>query len=221
MTSDMHFWLTTLVIAITILLWASARLPEYLTALLFFAAATLLNIAPTSTISSADLPLQPSLAGIERFCARCGDPQSRAAQRWANYLVVPLSQSWPRMVVGTLVLTYLLALVMPSNMGRIALLMPVVLALGERAGIKAGEQWQHWSGAGGGFWAHSSPPASYRLMCPIWCSSGAAENAYQIHLQWLPWWLPYGGGDWQGMALAAAILFVPRATQPVRHRDQL
>ena len=32
MSSDLNFWLTALVVVITILLWASARLPEYVTA---------------------------------------------------------------------------------------------------------------------------------------------------------------------------------------------
>ncbi|ORM78722.1 hypothetical protein HA44_12635 [Mixta gaviniae] len=49
-TSNPHLWLTTLVVAVTILLWASARLPEFITALLFFAAAMLLHIAPAASV---------------------------------------------------------------------------------------------------------------------------------------------------------------------------
>lgn len=223
MTSDMHFWLTTLVIAITILLWASARLPEYLTALLFFAAATLLNIAPTSTIFSgfASSAFWLVLSG---FVLGAAIRKVGLAQRWANYLVVPLSQSWPRMVVGTLVLTYLLALVMPSNMGRIALLMPVVLALGERAGIKAGSRGSIGLALAVGFGTFQLSASILPANVPNLVLSGAAENAYQIHLQWLPWWLLHMPvvGIGKGMILAAAILFLFRAQpQPVRHRDQL
>lgn len=223
MTSDMHFWLTTLVIAITILLWASARLPEYLTALLFFAAATLLNIAPTSTIFSgfASSAFWLVLSG---FVLGAAIRKVGLAQRWANYLVVPLSQSWPRMVVGTLVLTYLLALVMPSNMGRIALLMPVVLAMGERAGIKAGSRGSIGLALAVGFGTFQLSASILPANVPNLVLSGAAENAYQIHLQWLPWWLLHMPvvGIGKGMILAAAILFLFRAQpQPVRHRDQL
>ncbi|WP_058960285.1 SLC13 family permease [Type-E symbiont of Plautia stali] len=219
----MHFWLTTLVIAITILLWASARLPEYLTALLFFAAATLLNIAPTSTIFSgfASSAFWLVLSG---FVLGAAIRKVGLAQRWANYLVVPLSQSWPRMVVGTLVLTYLLALVMPSNMGRIALLMPVVLALGERAGIKAGSSGSIGLALAVGFGTFQLSASILPANVPNLVLSGAAENAYQIHLQWLPWWLLHMPvvGIGKGMVLAAAILFLFRAQpQPVRHRDQL
>ncbi len=223
MTLDMHFWLTTLVIAITILLWASARLPEYLTALLFFAAATLLNIAPTSTIFSgfASSAFWLVLSG---FVLGAAIRKVGLAQRWANYLVVPFSQSWPRMVVGTLVLTYLLALVMPSNMGRIALLMPVVLALGERAGIKAGSRGNIGLALAVGFGTFQLSASILPANVPNLVLSGAAENAYHIHLQWLPWWLLHMPvvGIGKGMILAAAILFLFRAQpQPVRHRDQL
>jgi anion transporter len=219
----MHFWLTTLVIAITILLWASARLPEYLTALLFFAAATLLNIAPTSTIFSgfASSAFWLVLSG---FVLGAAIRKVGLAQRWANYLVVPLSQSWPRMVVGTLVLTYLLALVMPSNMGRIALLMPVVLAMGERAGIKAGSRGSIGLALAVGFGTFQLSASILPANVPNLVLSGAAENAYQIHLQWLPWWLLHMPvvGIGKGMILAAAILYLFRAQpQPVRHRDQL
>ncbi|MBK0090245.1 SLC13 family permease [Erwinia sp. S59] len=219
----MHFWLTTLIIAITILLWASARLPEYLTALLFFAAATLFNIAPASTIFSgfASSAFWLVLSG---FVLGASIRKVGLAQRWANYLVVPFSQSWPRMVVGTLVLTYLLALVMPSNMGRIALLMPVVLAMGERAGIKAGSRGSIGLALAVGFGTFQLSASILPANVPNLVLSGAAENAYQIHLQWLPWWLLHMPvvGIGKGVVLAASILFLFRAQpQPVRHRDQL
>jgi anion transporter len=222
-TSDMHFWLTTLVITITILLWASARLPEYLTALLFFAAATLLNIVPTSTIFSgfASSAFWLVLSG---FVLGAAIRKVGLAQRWANWLVVPLSQSWPRMVAGTIVLTYLLALVMPSNMGRIALLMPVVLALGERAGIKAGSQGSIGLALAVGFGTFQLSASILPANVPNLVLSGAAESAYQLHLQWLPWWLlnmPVVGIG-KAVVLTGCLLFLFRAKpQPVKHRDAL
>ncbi|ORM63600.1 citrate transporter [Pantoea rodasii] len=219
----MHFWLTTCVVGITILLWAIGRLPEYLTALLFFAAATLLNIAPASTIFSgfASSAFWLVLSG---FVLGAAIRKVGLAQRWANWLVVPLSQSWTRMIAGTLVLTYLLALVMPSNMGRIALLMPVVLALGERAGIKAGSQGSIGLALAVGFGTFQLSASILPANVPNLVLSGAAESAYQIHLQWLPWWLLHLPvvGIGKGILLAACILLLFRARpQPVRHRDRL
>jgi len=219
----MHFWLTTLVITITILLWASARLPEYLTALLFFSAATLLNIVPTSTIFSgfASSAFWLVLSG---FVLGAAIRKVGLAQRWANWLVVPLSQSWPRMVAGTIVLTYLLALVMPSNMGRIALLMPVVLALGERAGIKAGSQGSIGLALAVGFGTFQLSASILPANVPNLVLSGAAESAFQLHLQWLPWWLLHMPvvGIGKAVVLTGCLLLLFRAKpQPVKHRDTL
>ncbi|MDI6936986.1 anion permease, partial [Serratia sp. Se-PFBMAAmG] len=162
----MHFWLTTLVIAITILLWASARLPEYLTALLFFAAATLLNIAPTSTIFSG-------------FAS---------------------SAFW-------LVLS---GFVLGAAIRKVGLAQPVVLALGERAGIKAGSRGNIGLALAVGFGTFQLSASILPANVPNLVLSGAAENAYQIHLQWLPWWLLHMPvvGIGKGMILAAAILFL-------------
>ncbi|MDI6936670.1 SLC13 family permease, partial [Serratia sp. Se-PFBMAAmG] len=146
------------------------------------------------------------------------------AQRWANWLVVPLSQSWPRMVAGTIVLTYLLALVMPSNMGRIALLMPVVLALGERAGIKAGSQGSIGLALAVGFGTFQLSASILPANVPNLVLSGAAESAYQLHLQWLPWWLLHMPvvGIGKAVVLTGCLLFLFRAKpQPVKHRDAL
>uniref|UniRef100_UPI0034D55E2E SLC13 family permease n=2 Tax=Pseudomonadota TaxID=1224 RepID=UPI0034D55E2E len=57
------------------------------------------------------------------------------ADRIARGLAAHLTGSWFRMVGGVVLLTYALAFVMPSNMGRIALLMPIILALADRAGL--------------------------------------------------------------------------------------
>ncbi|MCO7643211.1 anion permease, partial [Pseudomonas sp. S 311-6] len=45
-------WTNAGIIVATIGLWATARLPEYLVALLFFAAAAVLNLAPPDVLFS-------------------------------------------------------------------------------------------------------------------------------------------------------------------------
>lgn len=223
MSSDLNFWLTALVVAITILLWASARLPEYVTALLFFAAAMLLQLAPASIVFSgfASSAFWLVLSG---FVLGAAIRKVGLAQRWANWLVVPLSQSWPRMIAGTVLLTYLLAFVMPSNMGRIALLMPVVLAMGERAGIKVGSRGSIGLALAVGFGTFQLSASILPANVPNLVLSGAAESAYQLHLQWLPWWLLHMPvvGIAKGLLLIGCLLFLFRA-QPkaVHQRDSL
>ena len=78
------------------------------------------------------------------------------------------------MVAGTVLLSYLLALVMPSNMGRIALLMPVVLAMGERAGIS----YEYFSG-------YSFPPSHVLNFIFPFFFGGGTIAPYKI-----PYWGP-------------------------------
>lgn len=223
MIAETPQWLTALVVGCTILLWALARLPEYLTALLFFAAAMLLHIAPASSVFSgfASSAFWLVLSG---FVLGAAIRKVGLAQRWANWLVVPLSQSWPRMIMGTLLLTYLLALVMPSNMGRIALLMPVVLALGERAGIAPGSRGSIGLALAVGVGTFQLSASILPANVPNLVLSGAAESAWQLHLQWLPWWLLHMPvvGLAKGLLLGGCIIVLFRTQPlPVTQRDTL
>ncbi|ADU71590.1 SLC13 family permease [Pantoea sp. At-9b] len=180
--------LTALVVGITILLWASARLPEYVTALLFFAAAMLLHIAPAASVFSGFSSSAFWLV-LSGFVLGAAIRKVGLAQRWANWLVVPLSVSWLRMVTGVVLVSYLLAFIMPSNMGRIALLMPVVMALGEQAGIRPASRGAIGLALAVGFATFQLSASILPANVPNLVLSGAAESAWQLHLQWLPWWL--------------------------------
>ncbi len=75
----MSLWLThplfipSLVVGITILLWATSLLPEFITALLFFAVAMVAKIAPADVIFWW-LCVVGVLAGLQWLCA--GDRDS-------------------------------------------------------------------------------------------------------------------------------------------------
>ena len=70
----MSLWLThplflpSLIVGVTIVLWATSLLPEFITALLFFAAAMMAKIAPPEVIFGG------VLAGVQRLCARHRHP---------------------------------------------------------------------------------------------------------------------------------------------------
>ncbi|MBN9536676.1 MAG: anion permease, partial [Alphaproteobacteria bacterium] len=131
--------LVPVVVAATIALWATRRLPEYLTGLLFFAAATILALAPAGVIFSgfASSALWLVLSG---FVIGAAIQKTGLANRIARRMVPSLRGSYPRLVIGVVALTYALAFVMPSNMGRIALLMPIVMALADQAGLGIGDR---------------------------------------------------------------------------------
>ncbi len=75
----MSLWLThplflpSLIVGVTIVLWATSLLPEFITALLFFAAAMMAKIAPPEG-DLRRLCLFGVLAGVQRLCARHRHP---------------------------------------------------------------------------------------------------------------------------------------------------
>src|ERR1700750_1155535 len=123
--------------AIAILLWATSLLPEYLTALLFFAAVTIFRAAPADVLFSG-FQSEAFWLVLGGFVLGAAIRKVGLADRIARWIAASLAGSWLQMVIGVIVLTYALAFVMPSNMGRITLLMPIVMALADRAGLREG-----------------------------------------------------------------------------------
>lgn len=86
------------------------------------------------------------------------------------------------MLTSIVLLNYGLAFVMPSNMGRIALLMPVIGAMAQRVEIEAGLR--------GGFGlALAVGSSTFQLSATILAAnvpglmiSGAAQHACRLHL---------------------------------------
>src|SRR6201996_504917 len=128
--------------AIAILLWATSLLPEYLTALLFFAAVALFRAAPTDVLFSG-FQSEAFWLVLGGFVLGTAIRKVGLADRVAQVLANSLDGSWLKMVGGVVLLTYALAFVMPSNMGRITLLMPIVMALADQAGLEPGSRGRH------------------------------------------------------------------------------
>ncbi|SUH11880.1 citrate transporter [Salmonella enterica subsp. enterica] len=141
-------FLPSIIVGVTILLWATSLLPEFMTALLFFAAAMIVKIAPPEVIFGGFASSAFWLV-FSGFVLGTAIRKTGLADRAARSLSSRLTDSWPLMVGSVVLLSYALAFVMPSNMGRIALLMPIVAAMAKRAGIEDGHTRLVWAGAGG------------------------------------------------------------------------
>ncbi|HYR25688.1 MAG TPA: SLC13 family permease [Aquabacterium sp.] len=214
---SVHEWMSAAVVAITICLWATAKLPEYLVALLFFAAAAVLHLAPPdvffSGLSSAAFWLV-----LSGFVLGVAIRKVGLADRIARSLASRLTGSWPRMVGGVVLLTYALAFVMPSNMGRIALLMPIVLALADRAGLAEGSRGRTGLVLAVGFGTFQLSASILPANVPNLVMAGAAESAYGVHLSYMPYLLLHAPilGLLKGLALVACLcLMFPAQPQPV------
>lgn len=198
-------------IAATIGLWATGRLPEYLTALLFFAAAMILAVAPAAVVfsgfASAAFWLVVSGYVLGIAIARTG-----LAARVARMLAGRLGGSYPKMVFGVVGLAYALAFVMPSNMGRIALLMPIVLALADSAGLGEGRAGRIGLALAVGFGTFQLSASILPANVPNLVMAGAIETVYGLHLSYVPYLVLHAPvlGVLKGVALALCILWLFR-----------
>jgi len=208
--------------AAAVALWASARLPEYLVALLFFAAVMVLHVAPAEVVFSGFLSAAFWLV-LSGFVLGSAIRKVGLADRVARLLAVRLSGSWPRLVGGVVLLTYGLAFVMPSNMGRIALLMPVIMALADRAGLAEGSRGRIGLALAVGFGTFQLSAGILPANVPNLVMAGAAETAYGVRLAYLPYLALHAPvlGVLKGIALAACICLLfpaqpspPGAAQP-------
>lgn len=199
-------WTSAGIIVVTIGLWATARLPEYLVALLFFAAAAVLNLAPPDVLFSGFSSAAFWLV-LSGFILGVAIRKVGLADRIARSLAGRLTGSWPRMVGGVVLLTYALAFVMPSNMGRIALLMPIVLALADRAGLAEGSRGRTALALAVGLGTFQLSASILPANVPNLVMSGAVESAYGIHLSYLPYLVLHAPvlGLLKGLALTACL----------------
>jgi len=184
----MELLIATLIVVATIALWATGRLPEHVTALLFFAAALTCTMIPAEVVFSgfASAAFWLVLSG---FVLGAAIRRVGLADRMATALQPLLGGSWPRMVGGTVAISYALAFVMPSNMGRIALLMPMVLAIAKRSGIRPGSRGWHGLALAVGFGTFQLSASILPSNVPNLVMAGAIEASYGLHLNYLPWLL--------------------------------
>lgn len=211
-------FLPSLIIVVTIILWATSLLPEFLTALLFFTAAMIAKIAPPEVIFGGFASSAFWLV-FSGFVLGVAIRKTGLADRAARALSSRLTDSWPLMVASVVLLTYALAFVMPSNMGRIALLMPIVAAMAKRAGIADGSRAWFGLALAVGFGTFQLSATILPANVPNLVMSGAAEGSYGIHLNYVPYLLLHTPvlGILKGLVLIGLICWLfPGAPKPPR-----
>lgn len=174
--------------AIAILLWATSALPEYFTALLFFAAMMVFHSAPPDIVFSG-FQSEAFWLVFGGFILGAAIRKVGLADRIARGLAGSLSGSWFRMMAGIVALTYALAFVMPSNMSRIALLMPIVLAFADRVGLREGTPGRYALALAVGFGTYELSASILPSNVPNLIMTGAAQNAYGVQFNYLPYLL--------------------------------
>lgn len=126
-----------IVVVVSIALWATGWLPQWLTALIFFTLCMVAKVAPASVTfagfesAAAWLVFSGMVIGVAINHTGLGD-------RVAARIGPALASGYPRAVIGVGLLGLLASFLMPSAMGRIVLLVPILLTLVERYGYAEG-----------------------------------------------------------------------------------
>jgi anion transporter len=170
-------------VVLVIGLWALGSVPEYITALIFFALAMLLAVAPAQVVFSgfASGTLWLVLGGlvIAEAVRRTG-----LGARFARYLLSRIALTYRGLIVAVVLVASALCFVMPATIGRVLLLLPIMSALAEQAGLARGS-----SGYNGV--ALAVMMASYQVGTAVLPSNapnlvlaGAAETLYDTPLNY-------------------------------------
>lgn len=120
-------------------LLATNALPTHITALLFMLLAMLLELAPARVVFAGFQSTAFWLL-FSGLVIGVAIRHSGIATRLARRVAAGLGGSYPKLVTGLALAGLALAFVMPSAMGRIMILVPIVIALAERLGFEAGSR---------------------------------------------------------------------------------
>lgn len=127
------------VVSLGIGLWTTGWLPEWLTALVFFSLCMLGKVAPPAVVfagfasSATWLVLAGAVIGLAIQHTGLGG-------RLASRLAPAIGRSFPRAVVAVSLFGLGLIFAMPSAMGRVMLLLPILAALADRLGYPLGSR---------------------------------------------------------------------------------
>lgn len=127
---------------VTVILWGTQAIPQPLAAVIFMA---LLLVTGTGTIRTVMAGVLSNavwlvLGGLLIAAAT----EKSGFGRWvARRFLTGFQDSYPRLILGILLGTAMLSFLVPSNMGRVAITVPVVIALAREAGYAHGTSGYH------------------------------------------------------------------------------
>jgi anion transporter len=126
-------------IVLTIGMWATSSLPEHMVAVIFFVLAIVLSVAPQDVVLSGFLSsaLWLVFGGLVLGVA----VQRTGLGRWlASRMVERIGTSYASVIAAVVIGNVVLGFLVPSAMGRVVILMPIVVALAEHLGFVPGDR---------------------------------------------------------------------------------
>ena len=168
--------------------WALGLFAEPVTSLLFFLLAVLFHVATPTAIFSGFASAAWWLVFGGAIIALAVQ-ESGLGRRLANLLFARIGDSYPRAVAAVALAAVGLAFLMPSTNGRILLLMPIVLALADRLGLKPGRNGYAGLVITVAAASYMPPTTILPANVPNGVLLGAAETLYGVKLAYGPYLL--------------------------------
>ena len=168
--------------------WALGALPEHIVALLFFLLAMVFAIAPANVVFSgfASGTLWLVLGGM--ILAEAVN-QTGLGARIARYLVGGHSLSYRGLIAAVVLVCSLMCIVMPATVSRILLLLPIMAALAQTAGLKPGSTGYDGVAIAVIMTNYQIGTAFLPANAPNLVLAGAAETLYGITFNYGEWLL--------------------------------
>ncbi|MFK4754390.1 SLC13 family permease [Oceanobacter antarcticus] len=170
---------TLALVLLIVPLWSTGAIPEFLTALIFFLIVILCGLAPPIEVFAgfSSTALWLIFAGT---VIGMGIQNTGLGDRLASGLQILLAGSYHRLVIGLVLISLLLGFLMPSSMGRLVMMLPIVMALADRLGFQSGSPGRSGILIAVAIGSHIPTVAILPANIPNMVLSGAADSLYGI-----------------------------------------
>ncbi|MCR9072016.1 MAG: anion permease [Alphaproteobacteria bacterium] len=168
--------------------WATVLLPEHLVAVSFFLLAMILHVSTPPVIFSGFASPAFWLVFGGLIIGAAVD-RTGLGGRIARALVRRFTGGYLATIAGVVTVCLALGFLMPSTMGRLVLLLPIVLALADRLGYAAGTRGRTGMVIATGFGSYLGPVAILPANVPNNVLLGAAQTFHGVQIQYFDWLL--------------------------------
>jgi anion transporter len=172
----------------TVVLFATGVLPEFISAILFFAVAMLFALAPAEVVF-AGFKSAGFWMVFGGLVIGAGVRSTGLAERLAHYVRHRFGNRYGGIIAGLMVMGVVMAFLMPSTLGRLMILMPIVLAMAESFGYGPGSNGRTGMVLAISFGTMIPGFAIMSATVPAMVIIGAAETLYDIRPIYGTWLL--------------------------------
>ena len=172
----------------TVVLFATGVLPEFISAILFFAVAMLFALAPADVVF-AGFKSAGFWMVFGGLVIGAGVRGTGLAERLAHYVRWRFGNRYGGIIAGVVVMGVAMAFLMPSTLGRLMILMPIVLAMAEGFGYGPGSNGRTGMVLAVSFGTMIPGFAIMSATVPAMVIIGAAETLYDIRPIYGTWLL--------------------------------